>query len=682
MSNANPLSRIENLPPFSKIKAEHIDSALSQRLKNNLEQVEQLLAKNSVYSWENLIAPMEVFENSLERLWSPVSHMNSVVNTSELRDAYNAALPSLSEYSTAMGQNKALFAAIQAIRTEQKDLDDAQKKSLDDSIRAFKLSGVDLAGEQQTRYKEISARLSQLSADYSDHILDATTAWFKHIEDQNELVGLPDSALAMAAQAAEQKELDGWVITLDFPSYYAVVTYADNQALRQELYTAYTTRASELGAKPEWDNSATMQEILQLKQEKAHLLGFENYAELSIASKMADCADDVKVFLRDLANKATPFAQQELEELQQFSREELQLECLNAWDIAYSSEKLKQARYEISDEELKPYFAVPNVLAGLFTLVEKLYGISIQAVTEGIDVWHSDVKFYQVNNAQGELQAEFYLDLYARAHKRGGAWMDSFCSRYRSPDDKVQTPVAYLNCNSTPPVGDAPALFTHDEVVTLFHEFGHGLHHMLTQVEYLDISGISGVEWDAVELPSQFMENWCWEKEALAMFAKHYQTGEILPDALIDKMQASKNFQSAMATLRQVEFALFDIKIHQSESASEAGQIAKILQTVRDEIAVLQPPKFNRFENGFSHIFAGGYAAGYYSYKWAEVLSEDAFARFEEQGLFNPQVGKAFLKEILQVGGSRPAMESFKAFRGREPSVDALLRRSGLTESL
>ena len=522
--SVNPLKNIECLPPFSNIQAHHIETALSEKLQHNLTRVEQLLAQNSHYTWENLIAPLEVAENELERLWSPVSHMNAVVNTPELRDAYNTCLPKLSEYSTAMGQNKALFQAIKSVRAQSDRLDAAQKKSLDDAILSFQLSGVDLSGEKQSRYKHISSRLSQLSADYSDHVLDATTAWFKHIEDVSELQGLPDSALAMAAQAAQQRELTGWVISLDFPSYYAVINYADHAPLRKTVYRAYTTRASDLGDDPALDNSATMQEILRLKGEKALLLDFDNYAELSVATKMAECADDVMVFLRDLAHKAKPFAEQELVELQQFAQQELGIDHLNAWDLAYCSEKLKQARYDISDEVLKPYFAVPNVLTGLFELTEKLYAVSISKKVEGIDVWHSDVKFYQIHNQQGELQAEFYLDLYARAHKRGGAWMDSFCSRFRN-GEQLQTPVAYLNCNSTPPVGDEPALFTHDEVVTLFHEFGHGLHHMLTQVEYLDVSGISGVEWDAVELPSQFMENWCWEKQALALFAKHYKTG-------------------------------------------------------------------------------------------------------------------------------------------------------------
>lgn len=663
---------------FSKINPKNFEAELTQKLSDNLSLIEHLLTNNQSNTWENLIAPMEVAENELNKLWSPISHMNAVVNTPELRDTYNNCLPKLSEYATEIGQNKRLFQAIQSIRQdEEKQLNQAQKKSLDDDIRSFKLSGVDLSGEKKARYKAISSELSQLSSNFSDNVLDATNGWFKHISDKTELKGLPEYALAMAEQAAQERNLEGWVITLDFPSYHAVVTYADDTNLRKEVYRAYTTRASEQGEKPEFDNTEIMQKLLKLKKEKAEILGFSNYAELSVESKMAKSASDVVTFLEDLGAKAKPFAEKEVQALQQFAEQELHIDKLNAWDMAYASEKLKQQQYDISDEELKPYFAVNTVLAGLFQLTEKLYSVKISLKMDGIDTWHDDVLFYQIHNSEGELQAEFYLDLYARQHKRGGAWMDDYCSRFRQ-GEHLQTPVAYMTCNSTPPIGDEPALFTHDEVVTLFHEFGHGLHHMLTQVEYLDISGINGVEWDAVELPSQFMENWCWEKESLTLFAKHHETGEIIPDALINKMQASKNFQSAMAMLRQIEFSLFDMKIHMKSDASKAGKITEILQQVREEISVIQPPEFNRFQNSFSHIFAGGYSAGYYSYKWAEVLSEDAFARFEEEGLFNQKVSKAFLEEILQVGGSRPAMESFKAFRGREPSPDALLRRAGL----
>ena len=666
-----------NLPSFSTIKIENIESELTQKLSDNLKLIDDLLSSQTDYSWDNLILPMNIAENELDTYWSPISHMNAVVNTPELRDVYNNCLPKISEYSTEIGQNKALFKAIKAIRDNEKELDSAQKKTLDDSIRSFKLSGVDLSGDKQERYKTINAKLSKLSSSYADNVLDATNAWFKQFKEESSLKGLPDYALAMAKQAAEERELDGWVITLDFPSYYAVVTYADDADLRKEIYTAYVTRASELGEKPELDNTENMQKILKYKQEKAKILGFNNYAELSIASKMAESPQQVIDFLEELAEKAKPFAEKEVAELKQFAKDKLGMETLEPWDVAYVSEKLKEQRYNISDEELKPYFAVDNVLAGLFQLTEKLYGVKITENNDDIDTWHPDVKFYQIHNKQGELQAAFYLDLYARKNKRGGAWMDDYCPRFKF-NGELQIPVAYMTCNSTPPVGDEPALFTHDEVITLFHEFGHGLHHMLTKVEYFDVSGINGVEWDAVELPSQFMENWCWEKESLILFAKHYKTGEIIPDELIQKMQASKNFLSAMAMLRQVEFALFDMKIHIAEDAHQAGRIADILKQVREQVAVIQAPEFSRFQNSFSHIFAGGYSAGYYSYKWAEVLSEDAFARFEEEGLFNPKVGEAFLKEILERGGSRPAMESFKAFRGREPSVDALLRRAGL----
>ena len=666
-----------NLPLFSNIKIEEIESKLDKKLKENLALIDQLLKDNETYTWDNLITPMNIAENELDKFWSPISHMNSVVNTPELRDAYNNCLPKLSEYGTEIGQNKALFHAIKSIQETEEGLDDTQRKCLDDSIRGFKLSGVDLSGEKKTRYKELSSKLSELSSNYSDNVLDATNAWSKHITDKSALIGLPDYALSMAKQAAENRDLKGWLITLDFPSYHAIVTYADNADLRKEVYKAFVTRASDQGDKPELDNTENMQNILKYKKEKAKILGFDNYAELSIESKMAKSSSDVIQFLEELAEKAKPFAEKDIEELRQFAKKELSIENLNSWDIAYASEKLKEQRYNISDEELKPYFSVDNVLAGLFNLTEKLYGVKITE-KNGIDTWHDDVIFYQIHNSKGDLQAEFYLDLYSRQHKRGGAWMDDYCSRFRY-NDTLQTPVAYMTCNSTPPVGDEPALFTHDEVITLFHEFGHGLHHMLTQVDYIDASGINGVEWDAVELPSQFMENWCWEKESLQMFAKHYKTGEVIPDNLIHKMQSSKNFQSGMAMMRQLEFSLFDMKIHIAEDASEQGRIAEILQQVRDDVAVIQTPEFSRFQNSFSHIFAGGYSAGYYSYKWAEVLSEDAFSRFEEEGLFNPEVGKSFLTEILQVGGSRPAMESFKAFRGREPSVDALLRRAGLS---
>ena len=516
--------------------------------------------------------------------------------------------------------------------------------------------------------------------------MDANNAWTKEISNVADLDGLPETAIEQAAEAAKQRDLSGWLLTLDFPSYYAVMTYANDRALRAEVYRAYSTRASDQGNSPEQvgdsklDNSKNMGKILQLRQEKAKLLGFESYANLSLDTKMAESPEQVIQFLDELAEKSLPFAKKEFKELCDFARDELGFDDgkLQAWDLGHASEKLKQQRYAISDEDLKPYFPVDKVLNGLFELVAKLYNVTIRA-NESIQSWHEDVRFYEIYDSENQLKARFYLDLYARQHKRGGAWMADFCSRFKT-NDGLQTPVAFMTCNSAPPAGGKPALFTHDEVITLFHEFGHGLHHMMTQVGYLDISGISGVEWDAVELPSQFMENWCWQRESLNMFAKHYETGENLPDELFDKMQAARHFQSAMGMVRQLEFSIFDMRIYQEASIDSAEQIQAVLDKTREHIAVVIPPSFNRFQHGFSHIFAGGYSAGYYSYKWAEVLSADAFARFEEEGLFNQQVGKDFLTEILEVGGSRTAMESFKAFRGREPKVDALLKHSGLSQ--
>ncbi len=677
----SPLLKIKDLPDFTSIKADHIEPALDEVLKNNRALTEKLLEENTEYTWDNLIKPLEIADNELERLWSPVSHLNGVMNTPELRDAYNACLPKLSEYSTEMGQNKKLFEAIKQVqdKQEQLGLDSAQRKSLEDSIKGFRLSGVDLEEDKKQQYGEISKKLSTLTSNYSDNVLDATNAWVKQIKNEKALSGLPETALEQAAAAAKQRDLEGWALTLEFPSYFAVVTYADDRMLREEVYRAFTTRASDQGEDKKLDNSENMENILLLRQEKANLLGFDNFASLSLDTKMADTPKQVLDFLTELAEKSRPFAEKEYQELKEFAAEECEIDDLQAWDIAYVSEKLKQKRYSISDEDLKPYFPVDNVLDGLFQLVEKLYPVKIKQKQDQ-QSWHQDVRFYEIHDHSGELKARFYLDLYARQHKRGGAWMADFCSRFKS-DDKLQTPVAFMTCNSAPPAGGKPALFTHDEVITLFHEFGHGLHHMMTQVDYLDISGISGVEWDAVELPSQFMENWCWQREALDMFAAHYKTGEKIPDELFDKMQAARHFQSAMGMVRQLEFSLFDMRMHMDTGIKTAQQIQKILDDTRKEVAVVIPPAFNRFQHGFSHIFAGGYAAGYYSYKWAEVLSADAFARFEEEGLFNEDVGNAFLTEILEVGGSRPAIESFKAFRGREPSVDALLRHSGLSET-
>ncbi len=677
---SNPLLEMTGLPPFAHIRPEHVEPAIDTLLAENRETVRRLLAANREYTWDNLVQPLEEMEDRLSRVWAPVSHMNSVVNSEALRQAYNACLPKLSEYSTELGQNAELHAAYKSLHDtgEYARLDTAQKKVIDDALRDFHLSGVDLPAEQQARFKEIRQRLSKLTTRFEENVLDATQAWTRHVTDEARLSGLPDSARAMARQAAEQKGLDGWLFTLDFPSYYAVVSYADDRELRREMHEAYVTRASDQGPNAgKWDNSEVMAEILALRHELANLLGYRTYAERSLATKMADSPERVLGFLHDLARRSRPQAQKELDELRAFARDKFGLADLQPWDIAYYSEKLREHTYAISQEELKPYFPETRVIPGMFRVVERLYGITIREV-EGVEVWHPDVRFYEIRDENGELRGQFYLDLYARENKRGGAWMDDCRGRFRHADGTLQTPVAFLTCNLTPPVGDQPALFTHDEVITLFHEFGHGLHHMLTRIDYIDVSGINGVPWDAVELPSQFMENWCWEKEALDLIAGHYRTGEPLPDDLYRRMYAAKNFQAGMMMVRQLEFALFDFRLHHEYDPQKGARIQEILDEVRAEVAVVEPAPFNRFQHSFTHIFAGGYAAGYYSYKWAEVLSADAFSLFEERGIFDPETGRRFLHAILEQGGSRDPMDLFVEFRGREPRIDALLRHSGI----
>jgi len=639
----------------------------------------QVVQATQHYTWKNLIEPLEDVDDKLNKAWSPVSHMNSVVNSDELRDAYNACLPKLSAYSTEMGQNEALFKAYRFIAESDEfaTLDTAQQKIIRNALRDFKLSGIDLDNEKKQRYKEISQELSALASNYEENLLDSTNAWNKIIRDEQDLAGLPESALAQAKQTAESHNESGWMITLQFPSYISLMTYADNRELRREHYEAFATRASDQGPHAEqWDNSENMEKILALRHEKARLLGFNNYAELSLATKMAEKPDDVTAFLEDLADRSWRHARKDLAELREFAKQHYGINDLQSWDMAYFSEKMRQHFYQLSQEEVKTYFPITRVLPGLFAIVEKLYGLQITEISD-FDSWHPDVRFFQIHDQTGSLRGQFYLDLYARAKKRGGAWMDDCISRKKF-DDTIQTPVAYLTCNFTPPTGDTPALLTHDEVTTLFHEFGHGLHHMLTQVDHLGVSGINGVEWDAVELPSQFMENWCWEQEALALMSGHYQTDEKLPDALFDKMIAAKNFQAGMIMVRQLEFSLFDFRIHRDYDPGQGGRIYEILEQVREQVAVVRPPKFNRFAHSFSHIFAGGYAAGYYSYKWAEVLSSDAFSLFEEKGIFDQETGKAFLTSILEKGGSQNAMELFIKFRGRKPTIDALLRHNGI----
>jgi oligopeptidase A len=675
----NPLLALHGLPPFSEIKPEHVKPAIDTLLAESRTLVEQLLQENSTYSWDNLVEPLDAMDDRISRAWSPVSHMNSVVNSEALRETYNACLPVLSEYGTEMGQHEGLYSAYRQIADgeEYQRLNIAQKKVIDNTLRDFRLSGIELDQANRDRYKELQQSLSKLSAQYSDNVLDATNAWSKQVTDEALLAGLPESARSLAQQTAAQRDLDGWVFTLEFPSYFPILTYADNRELREELYTAYTTRASDQGPHAgQWDNTDTMEQIMALRHEAAQLLDYSNYAERSLATKMAESTEQVMGFLEDLAQRSRPAAIKELQELREFARTQYQQDELQAWDIAYYSEKLRQDKYAISQEELKPYFPEPVVVSGLFAIVGKLYGLQIEAV-EAVDTWHKDVAFYRIHDEAGTLRGEFYLDLYARPHKRGGAWMDECISRRRG-DAGLQTPVAYLTCNFSPPIGEQPALFTHDEVITLFHEFGHGLHHMLTQVDYTPVSGISGVAWDAVELPSQFMENWCWEREALDLFCGHFETGAKIPGDLYERMQAARNFQSAMQMVRQLEFAIFDLRIHRDYHRDRGACIHDTLNEVRNQVAVVQPPAFNRFENGFTHIFGGGYAAGYYSYKWAEVLSADAFSAFEETGIFNRDTGRKFLTSILEQGGSREPMELFVEFRGREPSIEALLRHSGL----
>jgi oligopeptidase A len=672
----NPLLSHQGLPSFSQIQPEHVEPAIDHLLAESRRLTNELLQAGN-FTWQELIEPMDLMDDRIDRAWSPVSHMNSVVNSDELRSAYNACLPKLSDYATEMGQNEQLYKAYKAVSTQQQELNPTQRKVLENALRDFHLSGVDLPVEKKARYKAISQELSKLTSKFSENVLDATNAWHKLIPDEAQLAGMPESARDLAKQIAEQRGEEGWMLTLEFPSYLPVMTYADNRELRREVYEAFATRASDQGPhRGEWDNSEIMEQILALRHEQASLLGFASYAERSLAKKMARDPQEVLAFLTDLAERSSAQAKAELDELRDFARQQFGMGELEAWDIGYYSEKLRQHRYAITQEELKPYFPESRVLEGMFGVVERLYGITIKEVT-GVETWHPDVRFFEIRGQDGEMRGEFYLDLYARPQKRGGAWMDGCISRmFTSSCD--QLPVAYLVCNFSPPVGDKPALFTHDEVETLFHEFGHGLHHLLTRVDYPAVSGINGVAWDAVELPSQFMENWCWEREALHLVSGHYQSGEAIPDELYQRMMAAKNFQSAMQMVRQLEFALFDFRIHHEYQPDHGGRIYDILDQVRKQVAVIVPPDFNRFAHSFSHIFSGGYAAGYYSYKWAEVLSADAFSLFEEQGIFDRDTGNAFLHHVLEKGGSRDAMELFVAFRGREPEIDALLRHSGI----
>ncbi|MGY4043160.1 oligopeptidase A [Aeromonas hydrophila] len=676
----NPLLTMDSLPPFSQIQPDQVQPAVTQAIADCKQKISDVLAQRDPHTWDSLIAPLEEVNDRLARIWSPVSHLNSVLNSEALRAAHDACLPLLSEFQTYVGQHEGLYQAYREL-AESDDfplLSGAQRKEIQNTLRDFRLSGIGLPAEAQQRYGEIQARLSELASRFSNNVLDATQGWNKLVTDEAELAGLPQSAQAAARQLAELKGKEGWLFTLDIPSYLPVMMYADNRALRAELYEAFTTRASDQGPNAgKWDNSAIMTELLALRRELAQLLGFGNYAELSLATKMADKPEQVVNFLTDLAAKSLPQGKAELEEIRAFAAEQHGQSELAAWDLAYYAEKLKQHKFSISDEQLRPYFPASKVVKGLFEVVKRVFGMKVRERL-GIDTWHPDVRFYDIFDAEDELRGSFYLDLYAREHKQGGAWMDVCLGRRYRQDGSLQKPVAYLTCNFNGPVDGKPALFTHNEVVTLFHEFGHGIHHMLTRIDVAGVAGINGVAWDAVELPSQFLENWCWESEALAFISGHHETGEPLPVDLLEKMLTARNFQAAMQMLRQLEFALFDFRLHQEFDPASADQIPALLDEVRSQVAVMTPPAFNRFQHSFSHIFAGGYAAGYYSYKWAEVLSADAFSRFEEEGIFNLATGQSFLKNILEKGGSKEPMELFRAFRGREPQVDALLRHSGI----
>jgi len=676
----NPLLDDFELPPFSSLKAEYIVPAIDTILLQNQKAISSLLQAQEGYSWETLVHPMEQMDDRLSRVWSPISHLNSVLNNDEWREAYSSCLPKLSEYATEIGQNIMLYQAYCSIKegAEYADLKVAQKKIIDNTLRDFELSGVGLSAVKKNRYKTISQKLSSLTNQFEENLMDATNAWSTLITDEKKLAGLPQSALDLAKQTAQQRDKTGWLLTLEYPSYMAVVTYADDAELRHQVYHAFITRASDQGPDAgRWDNSSLMEEIVALRHEKAQLLGFDNYAELSLATKMADKPADVIGFLEQLAERSLPMARKDLASLQAFAKDLDGTKTLNAWDMAYYAEKMREQRYQFSQEEVKPYFPANRVMDGMFEVVKRLYGISVQKIEE-VDVWHNDVQFFEIRDEDNKQRGRFYIDLYARAHKRGGAWMDECVTRF-DDKDKLQTPVAYLTCNFTPPIGELPALLTHNEVETLFHEFGHGLHHMLTQVGFLSVSGIHGVEWDAVELPSQFMENWCWQHESVKLISSHYENSEPLPDALFEKMLAAKNFQSGLQMVRQIEFSLFDFRIHYEFDKQRGARIYEILKQVREQVSVLEAAPFNRFAHGFSHIFAGGYAAGYYSYKWAEVLSSDAFSMFEEKGIFDAKTGREFLTNILEKGGSEDAMALFTAFRGRKPTIDALLRHSGVS---
>ncbi len=671
----NPVLNRQSLPLFDQIKPDHISPAIESILKEANTLIESLKKKSATASWENFVEPIEIISEKISRAWGQIEHLNAVVNSDNLRKAYNDNLIKLTEFYTNLSQDESLYNKYQSLKDSEafKSLTSSQKRIIDNVLREFKLGGAELNETDKKRFKAIQEKLAKLSTQFEENILDATNEFSIFVDNLDDLRGIPEENIRKALADAKEDKREGYKFTLHFPSYLPVMQYADSRPLREKLYHAYATRASER-ASPEFDNTRLIEEILALRYESSKLLGFKNFTEMSLVTKMAKSSEEVISFLMDLANKAKPFALKDMDELKSFSKT-LNIEKLEAWDVAYVSEKLRQAKYSFSENEVKQYFPEHRVLKGLFKVVETIFKLKI--IKSDAPTWHKDVSFYSIKNEDDELIGQFYFDLYARNHKRGGAWMDEAISRYKNSLESSH-PVAFLTCNFSSPSENKPALFSHDDVITLFHEFGHGLHHMLTTVDDYSISGIKGVEWDAVELPSQFMENFCWEWEVVKHMTEHVDNKDPLPKTLFDKMIEAKNFQSGMQTLRQIEFSLFDIRLHTEYSNQNKINPLTLLETIRDEIAVVRPPSWNRFPNSFSHIFAGGYAAGYYSYKWAEVLASDAFSLFEEQGILSSHAGQKFKNEVLSKGGSRPAMESFVAFRGREPSVDALLRHNGM----
>ncbi len=679
MNVDNPLLADAGLPRFSAIRPEHVEPAVEAVLADYRTRIEAMLASTAPRDFAGVLGLGEALEDRLNRMWAPVSHLHGVADSEALRKAYAAAQERIVEFGSELGQNRALYAAVAAVaqRSDSASLPEAARALIEHELRDFRLSGVALEEPARSRFREIASELARLATEFEEAVLDATDAWSEALGDEAQLAGIPASGRAVLRSAAEEKSQDGWLVTLKQPSVQAVLTYADDQALRERVYRAYHTRASEQGPNAgEFDNSARIEQILALRHEAAQLLGFHDAAEESLATKMAPSPAAVLAFLHDLAARAKPVAVRELAELRAFARDELGLADLQPWDVAYAAEKLRERKYALREEELKPYFALDAVIDGLFAITTRLFGVRLQR-RDDVDVWHPDVRYYDLVAADGQVFAGAYVDLYARSGKRGGAWMDVCRNRWRD-GTHLQRPVAFLTCNFAPPTATTPSLLTHDDVVTLFHEFGHGLHHLLTEVDLPGVGGINGVEWDAVELPSQFMENFGWQREALDLFARHWQTGERLPDELFARMQAARHFHAGLFLVRQLEFGLFDLRIHREYDPARGARAMAILGEVRDEVAVIQPPPWQRFPHAFTHIFAGGYGAGYYSYLWAEVLSADAFARFEEDGVFDAATGAAYRQAILAVGASRPALESFVAFRGREPRPEALLRSYGL----